>query len=597
MSCFQSQGGSKKQSEGDPLHPSIDVKNSEDTVARWNEAIHHYRSILPERMIDADPVVVNLLVDVSGSMDGIKLRAVKLGLIALILQLRGTNDMVNITTFSTSFSSITNGFRRVTEVLALLPGLLADMDADGGTALFDTIITGMQELRKVEYNSCFLYPQMKSIVIALSDGEDNESHLKSHAVAHRLADPGMNNFMFIAVAVGLSQRVRKNFLPYMKYRHCKLYTVNVKSGARLVQVFQDVFVNRISSSSVEQKRFYQLNPKDRQTVLFHLEKDRNLDKVPADAVVDVAEEILRDSDDEDCSECESVCHTADEYDDDCYPVSRSIPMKQVTVDPTHPNWKNIHAEEVLNYEMIMPTSIDSLLESLDQDEAFECISNFPNRDHIHLKVAPSPFSVGSERAIYYAMLVTKTRNGTITESQQIIKESRRTSLLSLTKEKYGEYISCHWVAKFFAMEFNRVKPKACPMIEFVDASIVHFAARKGQPYCIMENSIVDDFEKYNNNNGYCNQNPTPKGVNHDAIQAFSHWTYCYSKEQFMVVDCHGAYNVRSDTFQLTDPALHCSDVCRFGNTNLGSVGMNKFLDSHVCNSICRKMGLQTVMRP
>mmetsp|Transcript_24553 Transcript_24553/g.26855 ORF Transcript_24553/g.26855 Transcript_24553/m.26855 type:complete len:591 (-) Transcript_24553:152-1924(-) len=590
MSRFHSKGESKKQSEGDPLHPSIDVKNSEDTVARWNEAIHYYRSILPERMIDADPVVVNLLVDVSGSMDGTKLRAVKLGLIALILQLRGTNDMVNITTFSTSFSSITSGFRRVSDVLALLPDLLADMDADGGTALFDTIITGMQELRKVEYNNCFLYPQMKSIVIALSDGEDNESHLKSHAIAHRLADPGMNNFMFIAVAVGLSQSVRKNFLPYMKYRHCKLYTVNVKSGARLVQVFQDVFVNRISSSSVEQKRFYQLNPKDRQTVLFHLEKDRNLDKVPADALVDVAEEILRDSDDEDCSECESVCHTADEYDSDFYPVSRQ--MKQVTVDPTYPDWKNINAEEVSNYEMILPTSIDSVLEDLEADEAFECISNFPNRDHIHLKVAPSPFYAGS-RAIYYAMLVTKTRNGTSTESPLIIKESRHTSPLSLTKEKNEEYISCHCMAKFFAMEFNRVKPKACSTIEFVDASIVQFAARKGQPYCIMENPIVDDFEKYNNNNGYCSQNPT-----HDAIQAFSHWTYCSSKEQMMVVDCQGAYNARSNTFHLTDPALHYIDVSRFGGKNLGQVGMNRFFDTHVCNSICRNMGLKPVpMKP
>ncbi len=41
-----------------------------------------------------------------------------------------------------------------------------------------------------------------------------------------------------------------------------------------------------------------------------------------------------------------------------------------------------------------------------------------------------------------------------------------------------------------------------------------------------------------------------------------------------------------------DPAIHCNDaISRFGDTNLRQGGMDGFFKSHVCNDICRELGL------
>jgi hypothetical protein len=41
----------------------------------------------------------------------------------------------------------------------------------------------------------------------------------------------------------------------------------------------------------------------------------------------------------------------------------------------------------------------------------------------------------------------------------------------------------------------------------------------------------------------------------------------------------------------TDPQIHSHDGSSFGMGNLGQDGMDKFLKSHKCNSLCRKLGL------
>ena len=63
-------------------------------------------------------------------------------------------------------------------------------------------------------------------------------------------------------------------------------------------------------------------------------------------------------------------------------------------------------------------------------------------------------------------------------------------------------------------------------------------------------------------------NPTSEGTNHDVIQAFSHWTHHITEGTMIVVDCQGVYTKATNSFMLTDPALHCKDVTRFGGTNV-----------------------------
>mmetsp|Transcript_14459 Transcript_14459/g.23955 ORF Transcript_14459/g.23955 Transcript_14459/m.23955 type:complete len:628 (+) Transcript_14459:843-2726(+) len=84
------------------------------------------------------------------------------------------------------------------------------------------------------------------------------------------------------------------------------------------------------------------------------------------------------------------------------------------------------------------------------------------------------------------------------------------------------------------------------------------------------NTMKIKFEKYNGNHGLCVPNPTPYGTDHSVVQAFSHWTYEASKGAVLVVDCQGAYHANEEgegeggMFLLTDPAIHCVDVMKFG---------------------------------
>ena len=104
-------------------------------------------------------------------------------------------------------------------------------------------------------------------------------------------------------------------------------------------------------------------------------------------------------------------------------------------------------------------------------------------------------------------------------------------------------------------------------------------------------SHIGAWEKYNNNHGLVTVNPTTQGTNHDVIQAFSHWTYQITNGHIMVVDVQGVFDKARNLFHLTDPALHCKDVLRFGATNLHKGGFDRFFETHVCNTCCAEMGL------
>jgi hypothetical protein len=57
----------------------------------------------------------------------------------------------------------------------------------------------------------------------------------------------------------------------------------------------------------------------------------------------------------------------------------------------------------------------------------------------------------------------------------------------------------------------------------------------------------------------------------------------------MVIDCQGVYNRTSGSFELTDPAVHCTSLLQFELTNMGAKGMEKFFTTHKCNDACRAL--------
>lgn len=267
-----------------------------------------------------------------------------------------------------------------------------------------------------------------------------------------------------------------------------------------------------------------------------------------------------------------------------------LAKKEVFLDHSVPDWAAVATEEALRYAMTMPNTVEEMIGNLNEMDEDKCISDFPDHDHVFMKVARYPFAKGEMRAAYWGQSMV-SGSGEEVAGGIILKESLAISPTQLTKPKYEAFLSCHRAAKALAEDFQRVKPADCPRIEFCDACIIQFMTRKGQPFMIQESQIPEVFEKYNNNSGFVAQSPTLHGTRHEAVQAFSHWTHSHTRGQLMVVDCQGGYSVSARRFLLTDPAVHFLDVTHFGGTNMGRAGMAKFFESHVCNDFCRALRL------
>ncbi|RYG99200.1 hypothetical protein EON65_50520 [archaeon] len=247
-------------------------------------------------------------------------------------------------------------------------------------------------------------------------------------------------------------------------------------------------------------------------------------------------------------------------------------------------------EFVMQYPIFVPTDLKSfLLESTDK-----CVADIPSpMTPIRVKIAGAPFAAGIHRQASWGerMLSSGDWESVVFKN---LKPQRNKS--QITKGKHECFLSCHRAASFCAVQFNACRPKDCPTIIFVESCLAQFNARLDQPFMICEQRVCSDaskFEKYNNNTGFVEMNPTPvHDTIHDAVQAFSHWTYCYTKQEMLIVECQGVYNRDDNEFLLTDPAVHSIQMQKFGSTNMAVEGYIKFFRTHKCNSYCKALKLK-----
>ncbi|MEE6503180.1 hypothetical protein FKM82_004761 [Ascaphus truei] len=100
------------------------------------------------------------------------------------------------------------------------------------------------------------------------------------------------------------------------------------------------------------------------------------------------------------------------------------------------------------------------------------------------------------------------------------------------------------------------------------------------------------FRKCNNNTG--NEN-VPTNKLEKTMLAFSHWTYEYTRGEFLVLDLQGVGE------NLTDPSVIKAGERRsqdmvFGPANLGDDAIKNFCAKHQCNTCCRNLKLPDLKR-
>ena len=109
--------------------------------------------------------------------------------------------------------------------------------------------------------------------------------------------------------------------------------------------------------------------------------------------------------------------------------------------------------------------------------------------------------------------------------------------------------------------------------------------------------MAGDYKKHNNNTGFV-ANLNMSNDERDAVrstpQAFSHFTAALTRGEMIVVDVQGVDDL------YTDPQVHSvmlSDSEKFGVGNMNFMGIASFFSTHVCNDVCRHMGLAPFSHP
>lgn len=284
---------------------------------------------------------------------------------------------------------------------------------------------------------------------------------------------------------------------------------------------------------------------------------------------------------------ESVSHSVTETYTSSISTSASTTSKidgsHIVTSSDEPSWSRMLPETVVTYEMKKFLSPEDLINN--PDDGTMCVSTTPVT--LRVKVGKLPFAKGSCRAAYKAQQVSDS--GKVTPV--VHKLSMSTKPKHLTRESYvTNSISTHCAADCMATEFAKVKPSRAPSIRFIKVDLVQYLERPGAPFCTQEALLAaGTWVKYNNNSGMVLRKDG--SAPHDVIQTFSHWTYHRTGGELMIVDCQGVYNAGDSSFVLTDPAVHCQDILRFGGTNLGKEGFKRFFKSHKCNAYCAELGL------
>ena len=161
------------------------------------------------------------------------------------------------------------------------------------------------------------------------------------------------------------------------------------------------------------------------------------------------------------------------------------------------------------------------------------------------------------------------------------------STLELEGAAVLQDLQCQTCAAFLANEFTKL-PEIKKKVSYLKAKTVLYKGKDGRATWGSVERVLSGFDKWCNNGKYCKATDDPDYSN--TLEAFVHWTWHVTDGYMVVTDVQGLKT--GDSFILTDPAIHCKDLTRFGATNMGPSGIDSRFSTHVCNPICEALKLR-----
>jgi hypothetical protein len=189
----------------------------------------------------------------------------------------------------------------------------------------------------------------------------------------------------------------------------------------------------------------------------------------------------------------------------------------------------------------------------------------PGSESGTLRVQQAPFASGACRWAFRGQLETESGGA----KTMILKRFKGPQ--GHTMPRYRDQIEVSNIAAFLADQFSRSdkRPAHCKSVRFLKAHVVKLV----DPYEIgayytCEDPLPPDatFTKFSDNATHWDETKV-SGSDLETLLRFAKYTCQATKGYLMVTDLQGV--MTEDACILTDPAIHCRDINRFGDTNLG----------------------------
>lgn len=293
------------------------------------------------------------------------------------------------------------------------------------------------------------------------------------------------------------------------------------------------------------------------------------------------------------------------------------PRELPRLDKAPPHWPGVPVQDCTVMSYWLPESVGEIrsMEPLKEEVVKGAV-----------QVAELPFDFGSVRMAYYARrLYITTRTGVAatpmcdvpssaagkyqSADEVVLKEFIKPSTEErLTRHRYMVDLETQAVAAMLAFEFNKALDKTTgrsPIrVKYLMAKLVRIQPAWGSMrFMAVEKKFRGEVAmvKYTNNYSFVRTGESEEFTERCGLAvAFSHFTYEHTGKYLMVTDLQGIDSKDGrdrDTLLLTDPAIHCPGVLRFGKTNMQQAGVDAFFKVHVCNEYCRALRLSPAGGP